>query len=139
MPENPYLITVGASNASARETENDDTLAADLAKTIGWLRESKSEYEELAPKIERNRAWFIRNEVHPKYDNNLEIFTDQKERAAALLDRLESLRSLGGGEFRRMSDEGIKQHKSIIDQFLSLDTWVRQIRKEAAERDGLPF
>jgi hypothetical protein len=140
MSDNPYLVTVGASNVSYRETEDDATLAADLAKTIGWLQESKAEYEELAAKIEANAIWFTSRDMsHPKYEQYGEIFNDQRDRATALLDRLETLRSVGKGEVDRMSSAGQALHRILVKELLALDTWVRQIRKEAAERDNAPF
>jgi hypothetical protein len=137
MSDNPYLVTVGASNVSYRDTEDGATLAADLAKTIGWLEESKAEYQELERKVKSNSGWFVDKDMsHPKYETYADIFNDQKERSSELLLRMRSLCDVGKGEADRLDP---KKHKEMRARFHDLEAWVRQIRKEVAEREGCPF
>lgn len=140
MSDNPYAVPIGQSNVVDIDPESDDALAGDLTLTIEWMRECIEEYKEVEPKVTANANWFVRNDVdHPKYERNLEIFTDQQDAMYGLLDRLRSLRELGLGEVGRMSKDGEKKYKPRVNEFMELAEWVRTTRAEVAERDNRAF
>ena len=135
-----YAIQVGGPTVRYEYNESDETLASDLEKTVGWIEESKAEYEELAPKIVANDGWFARNgEDHPKYAQYAAIFNDQLDRSAFLLDRLNSLRELGIGELDRMSGDGRGRYRPLRKRFEALEAWVRETRNAVAEASGEEF
>lgn len=135
-----YAIEIGRSASRAPDYGTDEALAADLYKTNGWLQEVIAEYEELEPKLDNNVRWMATHDSsHPKYEQNAEVTEDRLMIARGLLDRMHTLRELGVGEIARMSQEGEKKNKALIDQFFSMADWVRVKRAEVAEKEGAPF
>ena len=140
MSDNPYLVAVGGPTVRYDDNESDDTLAADLEKTIGWMIESKAGYEELVGKLNANAAWFERNDMsHPKYEQYAEIYNDQHGRAEALLNRLTTLREVGTGEIDRLSGDGRGKYRTLRKQFEPLEQWVRETRHAVSVANGEEF
>ena len=135
-----YLVPVGKSEVRYNTTEDDDTLAADLEKTIGWLTEEIAGYMEVEAKIANNANWFLDKDMsHPKYERYAEVYADQQAFAAHSLLKMHELRELGIGEIAHMSKAGERKHKALVRQFVELGEWVREKRSEAAVRDNAPF